>query len=97
MKRRGKISKAIHRIYIALIMLFLYSPIAVLILFSFNAGESRGKFAGFSLRWYKDLVNRDALLGSFRNTYRYLCCNCHPQDARHYEKLYDKGCQHPNA
>jgi ABC-type spermidine/putrescine transport system permease subunit II len=42
MKRRGKISKAIHRIYIALIMLFLYSPIAVLILFSFNAGESRG-------------------------------------------------------
>ena len=44
-------------------MLFLYSPIVVLILFSFNAGEPRGKFAGFSLRWHKDLVNRDALLG----------------------------------
>ena len=68
MKRRGRISKIIYRAYVALIMLFLYSPIAVLILFSFNAGESRGKFAGFSLRWYKDLMQRDALLGSFRNT-----------------------------
>lgn len=68
MKRKKSLVKLFHRAYIALVFLFLYSPIAVMILFSFNSGESRGKFTGFSLRWYKDLMHREALLGSFRNT-----------------------------
>lgn len=62
------ISKIFQGTYLALIFLFLYSPIAVMVLFSFNSGESRGKFKGFSLRWYADLMDKEELLGSFRNT-----------------------------
>ena len=39
--------KAIKRTYLALILLFLYVPIAVLIVQSFNAGISRAKWEGF--------------------------------------------------
>ena len=42
----------IKRAYLSLILLFLYIPIIILILQSFNAGRSRAKWEGFSFRWY---------------------------------------------
>ena len=45
--------KVIRRIYLAIMFVFIYAPIFVMILFSFNEGESRGKLTGLSLRWYK--------------------------------------------
>lgn len=47
--------KILKRMYLAIILLFLYVPIAVLIFQSFNAGISRAKWEGFSLRWYVQL------------------------------------------
>ena len=47
--------KAAVRIYMGLIFLFLYAPIIVLIIFSFNKTKSRGQWAGFTLDWYVDL------------------------------------------
>ena len=47
--------KILKRAYLAIILLFLYVPIAVLIFQSFNAGVSRAKCEGFSLRWYAQL------------------------------------------
>jgi spermidine/putrescine transport system permease protein len=47
--------KWVRGIYLPLILLFLYLPIVVLILQSFNAGISRARWEGFSLRWYKEL------------------------------------------
>lgn len=47
--------KLLKRSYLAIILLFLYVPIAVLIFQSFNAGVSRAKWEGFSLRWYVQL------------------------------------------
>ncbi len=47
--------KLLKRSYLAVILLFLYVPIAVLIFQSFNAGISRAKWEGFSLRWYVQL------------------------------------------
>lgn len=41
--------------YAALIYLFLYAPILILIVFSFNASKSRGNWAGFTLNWYLEL------------------------------------------
>lgn len=49
--------KVLKRGYLALILLFLYVPIAVLILQSFNAGVSRAKWEGISLRWYAQLIH----------------------------------------
>ena len=47
--------KTLKRIYLGLILLFLYIPIVVLIIQSFNAGESRAKWEGFSFHWYEEL------------------------------------------
>ena len=47
--------KAIKRVYLGLILFFLYIPIVVLIVQSFNDGKSRAKWEGFSFRWYEEL------------------------------------------
>ncbi len=57
-------SKVLKRGYLALILLFLYVPIVVLIVESFNAGISRAKWEGFSLRWYIDLFNSPAIINA---------------------------------
>lgn len=55
--------KKLHRkIYIALVLFFLYLPIAVLIFQSFNAGKSRAKWEGFSFKWYAQLLNDRAIM-----------------------------------
>ena len=60
--------KSISRIYTALIFLLLYAPIAVMVLFSFNASNSTGVFTGFSLGWYKEFMNDGATLEALKNT-----------------------------
>ena len=49
--------KHLANFYTALVMLFLYAPIAVLIVFSFNDSKSRNVWSGFTLRWYRDLFH----------------------------------------
>ena len=60
--------KTMAKIYTALVFVFLYAPIAVLVLFSFNATNSTGVFAGFSLYWYRELFSNTAALGALKNT-----------------------------
>ena len=52
----------------ALVYLFLYLPIAVLVVFSFNAGRQTAVWEGFTLDWYRRLAEDDRLLGSVRNS-----------------------------
>ena len=47
--------KTLSRIYNTLILAFLYAPILVLIVFSFNSSKSRSIWNGFSLQWYEAL------------------------------------------
>lgn len=62
--------KTFSRIYTFLIFLFLYAPIFVLIVFSFNDSEtmSRTVFSGFSLRWYTKLFEDKMILTALSNT-----------------------------
>jgi len=53
--------KAVVRIYMGLIFLFLYAPIITLIVFSFNKSKSRGQWGGFTLDWYAELF-KDRLI-----------------------------------
>ncbi len=57
-------------IYTFLIFLFLYAPILVLIVFSFNDTEtgSRTVWGGFSLRWYQKLFEDRLILEALCNT-----------------------------
>ena len=60
--------KTASRVFTALAFLFLFAPIAILLVFSFNASKSLSVFGGFSLKWYRELLHDEATLGSVRNT-----------------------------
>ena len=60
--------KSLERVYLALIFLFLYLPIAVLIILSFNNSKSRVFWGGFTLKWYRELFDSSMILDAFRTT-----------------------------
>ena len=49
-------------------MIFLFAPIAILLVFSFNEAKSLSVFSGFSLNWYRELFKDAETLGAVRNT-----------------------------
>lgn len=54
--------KNLGRVWMVAVFGFMYVPIAVLIAFSFNESKSRNVWAGFSLRWYKNLLGDEMIL-----------------------------------
>lgn len=60
--------KTASKIYTAIIFVFLFAPIAILLVFSFNEAKSLSVFSGFSLKWYRELFHDEATLQSVRNT-----------------------------
>ena len=60
--------KFLKRFYLAIILLFLYAPIFVMMLFSFNSGRTRADFTGFSAQWYVEMFQNEEMLGALRNT-----------------------------
>ncbi len=55
-------------IYTALIFLFLYAPIATLMVLSFNASKTRAKWGGFTFKWYSALFRNNEILEALGNT-----------------------------
>ncbi|MEU4577303.1 ABC transporter permease [Nonomuraea sp. NPDC023979] len=47
---------------------FLYAPIVVLVVMSFNSGESAYTYEGFSLKWYGELAQDERVLKGLANT-----------------------------
>lgn len=62
------IKTAAKKFYVFLIVLFLYAPIATLIVLSFNASKTRAKWGGFTTRWYVSLFRNDAIMNALLNT-----------------------------
>ena len=60
MKKNGLFS----RLLILLCFLFLYAPILVLVVFSFNASKSKAVWAGFTLDWYVELFHNGMILNA---------------------------------
>ncbi|MGN0587902.1 MAG: ABC transporter permease [Ruminiclostridium sp.] len=60
--------KKLGKIYMALVLFFLYIPIFVLIVFSFNETKSRSVFSGFTLEWYERLFKNEIIISSLINT-----------------------------
>ena len=56
------------KIYLSLVLLFMYIPIAVLIVFSFNANRLGNTWGGFSLHWYTELFQDRQINQALRNT-----------------------------
>lgn len=62
------VKKSLSRIYLAIIFLFLYLPIGVLIVLSFNNSLSRVKWGGFTTEWYRNLVSDPTIMTAFYTT-----------------------------
>lgn len=55
-------------LYIFTVMAFLYLPILVMIVYSFNKSKSRGAWTGFTTKWYADLLQNESILTALANT-----------------------------
>ena len=65
MKKQRRVGS---RLFMALVFLFLYAPILLMVVFSFNAGNSNVVWQGFSLRWYEALFQDRSIMGSVYTT-----------------------------
>lgn len=62
------VTRSLKKLYMLLIFLFLYAPIIMLIIYSFNSGKSSGNWEGFSLKWYGLLFKDRYIMEALMNT-----------------------------
>ena len=60
--------KIVERCYLGIICVFLYAPIFTLMVLSFNESKSMAKWGGFSLRWYQEMFQDEAIREAIWNT-----------------------------
>lgn len=60
--------KAFRAVWMAMVLVFLYAPILVMIALSFNASVSRSQWTGFTFDWYVQLFHDPTILGALRTT-----------------------------
>lgn len=58
----------LFRAHAVLVLVFLYAPIVLVVLFSFNAGERTGELRGLSTRWYGEVVENRFAINALRNS-----------------------------
>lgn len=56
------------RIYALLVYLFLYAPIGIIVLFSFNAGKAASQLQGFSVQWYGKALSNTFVVEAFQTS-----------------------------
>ncbi len=56
------------KFYVAIVMIFMYAPILVLIVLSFNSKKTYASWGGFSLKWYADMFRSTRIMNAFGNT-----------------------------
>lgn len=61
----GRLSDRVLLLVAALIYVFLYAPIAIVVFFSFNSAKSTQNWDGFSTRWYGELWRDQTILDAF--------------------------------
>ena len=67
MQNKGK--RPFGKILMILMIIFFYLPIAYMIIFSFNDGKSLTSFTGFSLRWYKHMLESQDMMEALYTTF----------------------------
>lgn len=60
--------KVLKNIFIGIVFLFLYLPIIVLVVYSFNSSKMNIVFESFTFDWYKNLFSNQELIEAFVNT-----------------------------
>lgn len=55
-------------IFVGLVLVFLFAPVVVVVLFAFNGQNSTGALSGFSLNWFKEVYSSSAFQSAFGNS-----------------------------
>ena len=63
-----KKQRPVYNLILALVYIFLYAPLLVMVFFSFNESKSTSVFTGFSFKWYQELFSRSDIIEALRNT-----------------------------
>ncbi len=67
-----RLKRNLHRIwqdfYLVAIMIFLYAPIATMVVLSFNSSKSRSQWGGFTLQWYSQMFASRNIVAALQNT-----------------------------
>lgn len=63
------------RVYALAVYLFLYLPIAVIAIFSFNAGTHASQFTGFSIQWYGKALSNPFVMEALQTSFIVALCS----------------------
>lgn len=66
--RRSRLRKFFQDFYLVIILLFLYAPIATMMILSFNDSKSRTLWGGFTTKWYTQMFESPAIMDALYNT-----------------------------
>jgi len=61
-------NKTLKNLFVGLVFVFLYLPIVILVIYSFNSSEMNIIFEDFTFDWYKTLFQNTNLINAFVNT-----------------------------
>jgi spermidine/putrescine transport system permease protein len=67
-RRRGTTGRVSARIYVGLVLLFLFAPLLIVVVVSFNSTPNMNLHAGFSLRWYRQIAGDPLVVAAFGRT-----------------------------
>lgn len=62
------VTRLLKKLYLGLILIFLYAPIVVMIVLSFNEGRSPAVWEGFSFKWYLELFEDRNIMEALKVT-----------------------------
>ncbi|MBQ6811842.1 MAG: ABC transporter permease [Agathobacter sp.] len=62
------VKKTLSNVYMTIIFLFLYLPILVLVVLSFNDSRTRVEWGGFTLKWYVECFQSETIMSAFATT-----------------------------
>lgn len=63
-------------IFLAAVLLFMYLPVVMVVIYSFNASKTDVVWAGFTLDWYRRMVNDQSLMDALKNSLIVGVCSC---------------------
>ncbi|RGY96284.1 extracellular solute-binding protein [Clostridium sp. AM58-1XD] len=65
---QSRFKRFIQNFYLVFILIFLYAPILIMMVLSFNSSKSRTQWGGFTLKWYSEMFQNATIMDALYNT-----------------------------
>lgn len=64
----NKLKRFFQDFYLVFVLIFLYAPIVVMMVLSFNSSKSRAQWGGFTTQWYQEMFESTVIMEALYNT-----------------------------